>query len=79
MRIIKPHGRVVKRQYVEWPWHMFGIQCVLALNVTLRNGIRGTWDAQSAKHLTLDFGSGHGLINLTLNSTLNSVLSGESA
>ena len=35
---------------------------------------RGTWGAQSVKHLTLDFGSGHDLMVVRLRTALGSTL-----
>ena len=40
---------------------------------------RGTWVAQSVKHLTLDFGSGHGLRVMRWNPMSGSKLGTESA
>ena len=44
-----------------------------------KNKNRGTWVAQSIKHPTLDFSSGHDLTVVRLSPTLSSTLSMESA
>lgn len=52
---------------------------IISVDAKKKKKKQGAWVAQSLKSPTFDFGSGHGIMDVRLSPTSNSVLSRESA